>query len=80
MGREVRERYQAVSDRYYLICIVTIHHSVGKHATVTLTTDTTAVAIVITGWCSDKCDINSCLTALDCSYTATVGTHDCKSL
>ena len=57
VGREVRERYQAVSDRYYLICIITIHHSVGKHATVTLSADTTAVAVIVTGRCSNKCDI-----------------------
>ena len=80
MGREVREWYQAVSDRYYLICIVTIHHSVGKHATVTLASDTTAVAVIVTGWCSDKCNVNPCLTTFNGSYTAAVGTHDGKSL
>ena len=73
MGREVREWYQAVSDRYYLICIIAIYHSVGKHATVTLATDTTAVAVIVTGRCSDKCDIDPCLAAFNGSYTAAMG-------
>ena len=80
MCREVREWYQAVGNSYYLICIMSIHHSIGKHTTVTLTTDTTAVAVIVTGWGSDKCDVNSGLTTLDRSYTASMGTHDCKSL
>ena len=78
--REVRERYQAVSDRYYILSTVAVDVGVTQNAAVGLAADTAEVAVIIGCGSADECDVNLCLTRYQRADTSAVAAHDRKAL
>ena len=75
MRREVRVRYEAVSDRHAVVSVVSVDYRVAEHAAVCLSAYASEVSVIVSCRRSDEGDVDVALTGSNRSYAPSVRTH-----